>query len=247
MLSLRAAVVSVVVLHLFRAAPAGETCAVGKEQSGHHDGSDSKVAGHLLEHLSDVPAHGLHVLRLQTDLACENGASVLQLIVYVDGSASTGAVVDIPCEQLSRRADHWKLRIQALVKQQRPELHRRLHDSGVLTSTVAAEFARPYADRDQGVGRWALFTPDGAPVTENELVRALKQSDDGTVYLIEGGIFMWPGIRVGHRVVLPEHVTLTTLSLIPRVFRVESMITPSECSQIIQTCAPSHLLTYTSH
>jgi prolyl 4-hydroxylase len=55
---------------------------------------------------------------------------------------------------------------------------------------LAAKYKQPYA----------FFTPDG---------RRLEQLEDvveRVVFLFEGGQFIWPGIRIGHKSALPKEV-----------------------------------------
>ena len=56
------------------------------------------------------------------------------------------------------------------------------------------------ADKDP----WAdakFFTPYGTPVPEDELTEAFRLCR--TVYVFEGGTFMWPGVSVGHSITVP--------------------------------------------
>ena len=56
---------------------------------------------------------------------------------------------------------------------------------------------------------------------------------------------MWPGVRVGHRTVLDTgdeafgRTTLTTLSLWPRAFSVEPLLTAGEAEAIQTEAEPS--------
>ena len=122
--------------------------------------------------------------------------------------------------------------VRELVARTRPEQWLKLQSKGILSAdTVEFELA---ADYRVGLDRWTAFTPYGSPVgatPETVLAAFLKC---GTLYLIEGGQFVWPGVRVGHNwtvltsdSVVPE-VTITTLSLQPRLFTVEPLLTEYE-------------------
>ncbi|CAK4113083.1 unnamed protein product [Aphanomyces euteiches] len=81
---------------------------------------------------------------------------------------------------------------------------------------------------------WAYFTPDGSRLTK------LSQFNASTpvVYVFEGGQFIWPGIRIGHkRVVRNLHglgdVTMETLEMTPLVFSVEEFLRDDEIDVVL--------------
>ena len=131
--------------------------------------------------------------------------------------------------------------VRRLVPRIRPKLHAQLIDTGALRrEVVAAELnSRP------GLDRWAAFTPHGSPIppSHGEIIRAFRECS--TVYLIEGGQFVWPGVRVGHSWTVETsaaspvdssysgRLTVKTLSLQPRLFTVEPLLTKAERQWII--------------
>jgi prolyl 4-hydroxylase len=106
---------------------------------------------------------------------------------------------------------------------------------------VAVDELGEYADVEDTIG-WTFFTPYGTPLpTPATVMLAFREC--GTVYVVEGGEFVWPGIRVGHNVTLDTgdpyfgEVTMTTLSLVPRIFTIEPLLTQSECEWIVDSAA----------
>ncbi|KAG1705572.1 hypothetical protein DVH05_003259 [Phytophthora capsici] len=94
---------------------------------------------------------------------------------------------------------------------------------------VAVKYKQPYA----------FFTPNGKKLdTLDEMV-------DNIVFLFEGGQFIWPGIRIGHKTVVKDvtgkgDVVLETLSMIPLVFSVEEFLKDDEID-IIMDLSLEHL------
>lgn len=198
------------------------------------------------EHLSDVPAQGLHVLTLLggDDAAgppCAAGGSAsLRVSVDIDGFRSLrpeGApALELRCDAAS--AEEWLLEpVRQIVERDRPALMRHLAADGTLTR-VAVEELEEYADVEDVEG-WALFTPYGSAVRPTPAAIASALGECGTLYVVEGGAFVWPGVRVGHTVSLStgdpqfSDVTLTTVSLMPRVFTINPLLTDAECDWII--------------
>ncbi|KAF0709377.1 Aste57867_5967 [Aphanomyces stellatus] len=80
---------------------------------------------------------------------------------------------------------------------------------------------------------WALFTPDGVRVTSLDELK-----DVPIAYVMEGGQFIWPGIRIGHKRVIPNlnglgDVTLETLEMTPLVFGVDEFLRDDEIDVIL--------------
>ncbi|KAF1790269.1 Prolyl 4-hydroxylase, alpha subunit [Phytophthora cactorum] len=79
---------------------------------------------------------------------------------------------------------------------------------------------------------YAFFTPKGARLERlGDLVNQI-------VFFFEGGQFIWPGIRIGHKTVVKDvagkgDVVLETLSLIPLVFSVEEFLKDDEIDVIM--------------
>mmetsp|Transcript_8270 Transcript_8270/g.24553 ORF Transcript_8270/g.24553 Transcript_8270/m.24553 type:complete len:462 (-) Transcript_8270:175-1560(-) len=81
-----------------------------------------------------------------------------------------------------------------------------------------------------------LFSTDGRPVDV-----AVQVAKHATVYLFEGGQFLWPGFHVGYErnITVPSEladtaITLRTLSLRPLVFRVKHFLSGQECKHIVK-------------
>merc|ERR1711939_364494 len=57
---------------------------------------------------------------------------------------------------------------------------------------------------------------------------------------MEGGQWVWPGVEVGHKQIVPgltikgKEVTLETLSLVPLVFSISGFLVEEECDLIIK-------------
>ena len=248
------------------------------------------------EHLSELPARGLHVLSARNS----NSGDELPVEVFVDGLVQPqecnyrqelhdiytehrpekvgatdalleeytsdepallsavqrkyGLALSDDCGRVDTEApplikvntvtgaggiDVWLLDpVRAIVAVARTRQHKRLKDQRLLSSSALKELAeRP------GLNRWSFFTPHGTAIPNEpaEILRAFREC--GTVYLFEGGAFMWPGIRVGHsRVGLDSgdggNVSLTTRSLSPLVFTIDPMLTDAEAQQIIAEAEP---------
>ena len=196
------------------------------------------------QHFSEFPAQGLHVLQLaEPDSACSQRvvssgateAATATLLVHVDDLESESPVttIEAACSPADATMEDWLFgAVREIVAQNRPQQWAKLRSKGTLSKdTVQFELA---ADYRVGLDRWAAFTPYGSPAggTPAEVLTALLKC--GTLYLIEGGQFVWPGVRVGHNwsvptsdPVVPE-VTVTTLSLQPRLFTVEPLLTEHE-------------------
>ncbi|OWZ22029.1 hypothetical protein PHMEG_0003319 [Phytophthora megakarya] len=87
---------------------------------------------------------------------------------------------------------------------------------------VALKYKQPYA----------FFTPIG------KRLETIEDVVDNVVFLFEGGQFIWPGIRIGHKTVVKDvagkgEVVLETLSLIPLVFSVEEFLKDDEIDVIM--------------
>ncbi|KAG7382027.1 hypothetical protein PHYPSEUDO_005388 [Phytophthora pseudosyringae] len=87
---------------------------------------------------------------------------------------------------------------------------------------AASKYKQPYA----------LFTPDG------KKLERLDGVVNNVVFLFEGGQFIWPGVRIGHKTVVKDvagkgDVVLETLSLTPLVFSVEEFLKDDEIDVIM--------------
>jgi prolyl 4-hydroxylase len=87
---------------------------------------------------------------------------------------------------------------------------------------LAEKYKQPYA----------FFTPDG------KRLEVLSDMANSIVYLFEGGQFIWPGIKIGHKTVVKDvyekgDVTIETLSMIPLVFGVDDFLKDEEIDVIL--------------
>ncbi|ETW04499.1 hypothetical protein, variant 1 [Aphanomyces invadans] len=100
---------------------------------------------------------------------------------------------------------------------------------------AAAEIAPPTTEHEIKFKQpWALFTPTGKRLWNFSEVAA----HGGIVYVMEGGQFIWPGIRIGHKRVIPNlhglgDVVLETLEMTPLVFSVKELLTNDEIDVIL--------------
>ncbi|KAG9408627.1 hypothetical protein AC1031_020479 [Aphanomyces cochlioides] len=79
---------------------------------------------------------------------------------------------------------------------------------------------------------WGLFTPTGARIT------SLSQLQDRIVYYMEGGQFIWPGIRIGHKRVIENlhglgSIEMETLEMTPLVFAINEFLHDDEIDLIL--------------
>jgi hypothetical protein len=79
---------------------------------------------------------------------------------------------------------------------------------------------------------WGIFAPKGERMGTMDAIVATQ-----SVVFIEGGQFMWPGVKIGHMHTLPlkdgNTLTLETLSMQPLVFSVRDFLHDQECDEII--------------
>ncbi|RLN71985.1 hypothetical protein BBJ28_00000979 [Nothophytophthora sp. Chile5] len=84
----------------------------------------------------------------------------------------------------------------------------------------------------------AYFTPDG-----QRLDKKLSQLRDRIVFLFEGGQFIWPGVRIGHKTLVKDtygrgDLELETISMTPLVFSVEEFLRDDEIDVILELSTP---------
>ena len=89
---------------------------------------------------------------------------------------------------------------------------------------------------------WKLFSASGYAVTRSDLalVPRCGEAEPLEVYAVEGGNWIWPGVRLGHSHTVdvstrrtPRNVTLRTLSLQPLVFQVDGFLDGLEADHIL--------------
>ena len=188
-----------------------------------------------MQHLSELPVQGMHVLSSAID-ACEDRADSFAVKLWVDGFSDSPKLLELSCRSSGSSAEELLEPVRRAVKAERPRLHRRLVSSGAMSKAVVSELRRPPPRRS-----WKLFTALGAEVLAHEASDALREC--GTLYLFEGGSFMWPPVRPGHRVTVPtgqegSSVTLTTVAIVPRIFTLSRLLTPADAAIVISQAEP---------
>ncbi|KAG7394621.1 hypothetical protein PHYBOEH_004953 [Phytophthora boehmeriae] len=84
----------------------------------------------------------------------------------------------------------------------------------------------------------AYFTPDGEPVEKK-----IEELQDRVVFLFEGGQFIWPGVRIGHKTLVKDtfgrgDLEMETISMTPLVFSVEEFLRDDEIDVILDLSMP---------
>ena len=88
---------------------------------------------------------------------------------------------------------------------------------------------RPGAERQP----WAFFSVDGHRLETYEAV-----VQQGTVFIFEGGQWIWPGVEVGHTFIVrdiedfEQGIEFETLSMRPLVFAIRGFLSVEECDQL---------------
>ncbi|KAJ0406703.1 hypothetical protein P43SY_004528 [Pythium insidiosum] len=98
----------------------------------------------------------------------------------------------------------------------------RLFEISPPTDELAIKYKQPYA----------FFTPEG------KRLERLGDIANRVVFLFEGGQFIWPGIKIGHKTIVRNvtgkgDLVLETLSMIPLVFSVEEFLKDEEIDVIL--------------
>eukprot|EP00943_MAST-04B_sp_MAST-4B-sp1_P003004 g3004.t1 len=93
--------------------------------------------------------------------------------------------------------------------------------------------------------RWQIYSADGQHRYHdiNLLVASCIENPSGTSLLYTGGVFFWPGVKIGHERLVSgiqgfenvgdKQLRLITLSLRPLVFEIYNFITTEECDHLI--------------
>ncbi|CEG45839.1 proly 4-hydroxylase [Plasmopara halstedii] len=154
-----------------------------------------------------------------TDVLPVKGFHILCVQKRIDNKLDITAFKDgnAPSLQNQTSFEHLQTHLEVLLDIQMPD------------DEVARKYKQPYA----------LFTPEG---------KRLKRLDDvvnNVVFLFEGGQFIWPGIRIGHKTLVKDvtgkgDVVVETLSMIPLVFSVEEFLKDDEID-IIMNLSLDHL------
>tara|TARA_B110000208_G_scaffold190058_1_gene253042 strand:- start:3445 stop:4923 length:1479 start_codon:yes stop_codon:yes gene_type:complete len=195
-------------------------------------------------HTTDgVPAQGLHVIRLYSDPTASGGAAAnasdafegvtKTAYTFVDGvTTKSPPMMDVPQPRTSMT--DWFQSLRTTVELQRPALHKRLQEDSLLSSFVAGELKS--GELKTEAAQWRAYSPYGTPLKKPEdFTHALHEC--GTVYVFEGGSFMWPGVQVGYNRTLQDtsgwEVRLTTMSLQPLAFTLEGLLSDAECDAVV--------------
>lgn len=210
--------------------------AVSAWDAGHSSGPACGLASQ--QHLSDDLMQGMHVLQLlpqQASSNVSNGAARCAVTVHVDGVASSAP----PTLELSSCQAPIAEVLPALKQAaaaERPLLYRRLRRAGTLTQSTVLEL-REFRGARRHANEWRGFSPGGKPLSPHPgaLVEALGNC--GAVYVYEGGVFMWPGIRHGYERTLATraggNIMMTTLSLQPLVFSIANLLPIENAERLI--------------
>ena len=93
--------------------------------------------------------------------------------------------------------------------------------------------------------RWQIYSSDGSRRYHNIdlLISMSAENPTGTSLLYTGGVFFWPGVKVGHERFVSgiqgfadsgsKQLRLKTLSLRPLIFEIHDFITMQECDHLI--------------
>ena len=214
-----------------------------------HTLRDTREAGHAedtcgppgAEHLSEEPLQGFHVLKLPyASSGCATvGSASVEVEVYVDGvSSSAPPTMTLPrCDVTGPEVF---AALQDIVDTERPGLHHRLAREHRLTYVAVKELRQGAATRPS-TDRWRGFFPTGKQLSHRprDLTDALQQC--GTVYVYEGGVFLWPGIRPGYQRAVTvdasdsdqRRVVMRTLSLQPLVFAIDHLLSDTVSDWLI--------------
>ncbi|KAG2770297.1 hypothetical protein JG687_00009330 [Phytophthora cactorum] len=109
---------------------------------------------------------------------------------------------------------------------------RAVEDEILQIPELSDEYARQYKQPP------AYFTPDG-----ERLDRNISVLQNRIVFLFEGGQFIWPGIRIGHKTLVKNtfgrgDLVLETISMTPLVFSVEDFLRNDEIDVILELSMP---------
>ena len=188
------------------------------------------------ELFSETPLRGLHVLHVLPSAALPHcGAAacpMFELELFVDGKKELRAARRVTVECGATLDDVAGL-LKAAVLGVREEPGGRSS-----RSPPQGSIARYELEVRAGRDRWAFYTPHGEPVRS---VAGLLRCN--RMLAFEGGLFLWPGVRVGFRRVVGTDplfgtITLVTRSLRPLVFLVEPLLSEEECAHIIAVAEP---------
>ena len=87
---------------------------------------------------------------------------------------------------------------------------------------------------DRNFDKWAIYNTDGS--SKIETVYDLINQESAIIYT--NGLFLWPGIEIGHVHHIDLGFDLKTISLRPLIFEVLNFLTDEECDWIKMTSEP---------
>eukprot|EP01043_Picozoa_sp_COSAG02_P004751 COSAG02_NODE_126_length_34895_cov_10.960886_3_plen_430_part_00 len=187
------------------------------------------------ELLSDVPLRGLHVLRAVPSPRIPHcgvaACPMFEVEVHVDGMAGVAALkqrLTVLCDSTLENVTA-QLKVAVMAARAEPDAPHQLPRDTV---------ARYEADSRDGLDRWAMYSPRGEPVQfAEQLLRCPR------TLAFEGGLFVWPGVRVGYSRTVgfnPQFgaITLVTRSLQPLIFLVDPLLSDHECKHVVSIAEP---------
>jgi prolyl 4-hydroxylase len=120
-------------------------------------------------------------------------------------------------------------------------------EEGNQLELLGVELLESYLDlKDNAKDRflsWVAFSAEGERLFDADSFDEQLLRDHGLVVVLEGGVWRWPGVRVGfqRRIELSEEnrtLTLETLSLSPLVLASAGFLSESECTEIQRLAEP---------
>lgn len=209
--------------------PPEGTCAAGGE-------AQDQVCGPAEDELlSDVPLRGLHVLRAVPSSRIPHcgvaACPMFEVEVYIDGMGGVAALkqrLTVLCDSTLENVTA-QLKMAVMAARAEPDAPHQLPRDTV---------ARYETEARGGLDRWAMYSPRGDPVRfAEQLLRCPR------MLAFEGGLFVWPGVRVGYSRTVgfdPQFgaITLVTRSLQPLIFLVDPLLSDDECRHIISIAEP---------
>jgi prolyl 4-hydroxylase len=85
---------------------------------------------------------------------------------------------------------------------------------------------------------WSLFSPSGQKLESTEDLLAAAAAAGGVFLVLEGGVYVRPGVRIGHvQQVTAEDgrvLEVVTQSLTPLIFSIKDFLTADDCSHVIE-------------
>lgn len=247
MVTLRSALLWAVFGNVLPCAPqqaattAGASCAPMMDPL---DGDETVCGKPDEELLGSVPMRGMHVMRVMPCSALphtgEASCPLFELEVFVDSVREMRLPHAVTVNCSDHELLHLVLALKAVVQPMRNN-HSDIPPQGSV--------ARFELELRTGFDRWAFYTPHGERIrTMAGLLRC------GRILAVEGGLFVWPGVRLGFR--RPVHllgdetfqqVMLITQSLQPLVFLVDPLLSDAECAHIINVTEPTLVASHVSH